>query len=154
MGFSFKSIFTGVSNAEHSTVAWLEHAMVVFVHEAPTIEKVIDAGLSYIGPVLTLALTAAGDGPAAAIVTDAINQAHIDLHAASALVTDFGPTPTAASVFSAVEANLSALLAAGHVTNATSVAAVTKAVSEIGVLGAAVGAAVSAVEAAAKPAVA
>jgi hypothetical protein len=102
--------------------------------------------------VLTLALSAAGDGPAAAIVADAINQAHVDLHAASALVTDFGPTPTAASVFDAVKANLSALLTAGHVTSATSVAAVTKAVSEIGVLGAAVSTAASAVEAAAKPA--
>lgn len=143
MAFSFKSIFTGIAAAEHSTVAWLEKELAVFVKEAPAIEGVIDAGLSYVGPVLTIALDATGNEALATEAGKVIVQAQSDLKAASALVTDFGPTPTAASIFAAVEANLGALLTAGHVTNTTSVAAVTKAVTEVGVLGAAVSAAVA-----------
>lgn len=151
---SFKSIFTGIAKAEHSTVAWLEKELAAFVGEAPTIEKVIDAGLSYIEPVLTLALDGVGDEAAATVVGNVIDEAQADLKAASALVTDFGPTPTAASIFKSVEANLQALLTASHVTSTQSVAAVNKAVSEVGVLGAAVEAAVTGIENAAKPATA
>lgn len=146
------SIFSKIASAEHSTVAWLEKELAAFVQKAPAIEHVIDASLSYIGPVLSIALSATGEGAMVPIVNSVITQAQNDLKAASALVTDFGPTPTAASIFSAVEKNLGALLTAGHVTSTTSVAAVTKAVSEIGVLSAAVSAAVTGITAAATPA--
>lgn len=140
----FTSVFNGLVKAEHSTVAWLEKELVAFEKAAPTIEKVIDAGLAYIGPVLQLALTDVGKSDVADEVGNVVTQAQNDLKAASALVTDFGPTPTAASIFSSVEANLSALLTAGHVTSTVAVAAVNKAVAEIGLLGAAVGTAVAA----------
>lgn len=132
------SLFSKIAAAAKSTVLWLETQIVKLEKEVPTIERVVDAGLSYITPVLTIALTAVGDPAAAAIVSKVVAEAHNDLLAASALVTDFGPTPTAASIFNAVKENLAALLTAGHVTSATSVAAVSKAVSEIGLLGSAV----------------
>jgi hypothetical protein len=147
---TFTSIFAGLAKAEHSTMAWLEKGLVAFVQDEPKIEQVIDAGLSYVGPVLVLALDGLGQEATATVAEGVIVQAHNDLQAASALVTDFGPTPTAASIFAAVEKNLGALLTAGHVTSATSVAAVKKAVNEVGVLGAAVSTAVANIAAATK----
>jgi hypothetical protein len=144
----FKSVFNGISSAAHSTVAWLEKELVAFTKAAPKLEQIVDAGLAYIGPVLQLALTATGEGDAAKIVGDVIHEAQADLTAASALVTDFGPTPTAASVFASVADHLSTLLTDGHVKNPQSVAAVTKAVTEVGLLGSAIEAAVKALESA------
>ena len=146
------SWLSAIENAEHSTVAWIEKELAAIEGKAPTIERVIDAGLTYIGPVLQIGLTAIGDAPAAAAVGPVIAEAQAGLKAASALVTDFGPTPTAASVFASVQTNLSTLLTAGKVTNATTVAAVTKAVNEVGILASAVKTAASAVVAAAQPA--
>jgi hypothetical protein len=143
---SFTSIFTGIEKAAKSTVAWLEKELAVIVGAAPKIEQVIDAGLSYINPVLTIALDAVGDEAAVPIVQEVITEAQSDLKAASALVMDFGPTPTAASIFTSVEANLQALLTAGHVKSVTSIAAVNKAVTEVGALGAAVAAVAAGVQ--------
>jgi hypothetical protein len=135
---SLKSIFDKVVGAEKSTAAWIEKELGKFAQEEPTIAKVIDAVLTYVTPVLKIALLATGDPLAAIVVGKVAAQAEADLSVASALVTDFGPTPTAASAFAAVAKNLGGLLTAGHVTSTTAVAAVTKAVSEIGLLGSAV----------------
>lgn len=143
------SLFSKIANAQHSTVAWLEKELAALEGKAPTIERVIDAGLSYIGPVLQIGLTAIGDGPEAALVGTVISKAQIDLKAASAVVTDFGPNPTAASIFEAVKSNLGALLSAAQVKNATTIASVTKAVNEVGMLGSAVETAASQIAAAA-----
>ena len=138
--------------AEHSTVAWLETEITKIEGKAPAIEKVIDAGLKYVGLAAQVALDATGDPAAAAVVGSVVSEAQTDLAVASALVADFGPTPTAASDFAAVQTNLNGLLTAGHVTSATSVAAVTKAVSEVGVIATAVQTAATAIKAAAAPA--
>lgn len=148
----FKSVFNGITKAVKSTCAWLEKELALLEGAAPTIERVIDAGLAYVGPVLQLVLTSIGASAASTIVADVIAQAQIDLKAASALVTDFGPTPTAASIFASVEKNLQALLAAGHIVDTTTVATINKAIAEIGVLAAAIEAAVAGIDAAAKPA--
>ncbi len=142
------SIFSAIVKAEHSTVAWLEKELTVFEKKAPAIAKVIDAGLSYINPVLQIALDALGKSEDAAIVGNVVSEAQKDLAVASATVTDFGPTPTAATIFGSVQANLSNLLTAGHVTNSTSVSAVNKVVNEVGVLGAAVSEAAAGITAA------
>lgn len=145
----FTSVFHGIDKAAHSTVAWLEKQLAALVKAAPKIEHVIDAGLAYVGPVLELSLTTIGEGDAAAKVVDVVREAQGALNAASALVTDFGPSPTAASIFNSVQSNLKELLTAGHVTNTQSVAAVQKAVDEIGLIGAAVGEAATAISGAA-----
>jgi hypothetical protein len=146
----FKSIFTDVANAEHSTAAWLEKTVMEIEGKAPQIDKVIDTTLEYVGLVLQTGLDAMGNVPGATLVGTVVTKARTALSVASALVTDLGPTPTAASAFADVQANLSAVLGAAQVTNKTTVAAVTKAVSEIGVLGAAVSTAASAIAAAAQ----
>lgn len=145
------SFFGGITKAVHSTVAWLEKEMTIFEREAPTIERVIDASLTYIGPALQIGLDAIGQTEAATLSGVVIKKAQSDLQVASALVYDFGPTPTAATIFSSVETNLGALLAAGQIKNATTVATVTKAVNEVGVLASAVQTAATAIGSAAKP---
>jgi hypothetical protein len=139
------SIFTKIEGVEHSTIVWLDGELLKIEGAEPKIASLVDTGLTYITPCLQIALSAVGDPAAAAIVGSVSVQAQKDLAVASALVTDFGPTPTAASAFAAVQTNLSALLTAGHVTSATSVAAVTKAVSEVGVLATAVSTAATAI---------
>ena len=148
------SLFLKVEGAEKSTVAWIEKELLKIEGEEPAIAKVVDTAITYITPVLQIALTATGDAAAAVVVGQVAAQAKVDLAVASALVTDFGPTPTAASAFSAVEANLSGLLTAGHVTSVVAVKAVTKAVSEVGVIASAVKTAATAIAASAAPAAA
>jgi hypothetical protein len=148
---NIKSLFADVKNTEHSTVAWLEKEITVIEGKEPAIGKVIDAGLKYVGLASQIALTATGDPAAAAIVGAVVNEARTDLAVVSATVADFGPTPDAAAAFTAVQTNLSGLLTAGHVTSTTSVAAVTKAVSEVGVIASAVQVAAQAIAAAAAP---
>ena len=130
----------------HSTAALLEKELTAFEKKAPAIEKVIDSSLAYISPVLQLALTDIGDPAAATAVGAIVTKANNDLNAASALVADFGPTPTAASIFSAVSNNLSTILTDTNVKSATTTAAITKAVSEVGVLAASVSTAAAAVK--------
>src|ERR1035441_7493479 len=59
------SLITAVENVakkiiadEKSTAAWLEKEVTVIEGKAPTIEKVIDTTLTYVGPALTIALDA------------------------------------------------------------------------------------------------
>lgn len=132
------SLLAKIEGAEKSTAAWIEKELAEVEGKAPTIERVIDATLGYVGPALQLGLDALGDAPAAVAVGVVVAKAQSDLAAASALVTDFGPNPTAASMFASVQTNLGALLTAGQITNKTTVATVTKAVTEVGVLASAV----------------
>lgn len=143
------SLFTSIASAEHSTMAWIEKELTALEGAEPKIEKVVDAGVSYIGPVLEIALDALGQTAAATEVGAIVSKAQTDLTAVNALITDFGPTPTAASVLASVKTNLSTILTDANVTNATSVAAVTKAVNEVGVLGSAISTAATAISAAA-----
>lgn len=146
------SLFAKVEAAEKSTAAWIEKKLTAIEGKEPALAKVIDTTLTYVTPVLKIALVATGDPAAAVVVGNVAAQAETDLSVASALVTDFGPTPTAASAFSAVANNLGSLLTAGHVKSATAVAAVNKAVSEVGVLASAVQAAAANIAASAAPA--
>lgn len=145
------SFFSAIEKAEHSTVAWLEKEITALENKAPTIERVVDAGIAYVGPLLQLALTSIGAGGAAAAINTVITAAQAKIHAASALITDFGPTPTAASMFSTVQTELSGILSLIDVKNTTAVSQVTKAVNEVGVLAAGVQTAAAAITAAAEP---
>ena len=150
----FISFLHKVEGAEKSTVAYIEKTLTEVEGNAPAIERLVDASLSYIGPVLQIGLGALGQTALAADVGPIIAKAQGMLVAASATVTDFGATPTAGSAFTAVATNLSALLAAGQVKNPQTVATFTKAIAEIGTLGKAVQAAAAAISAAALPAAA
>jgi hypothetical protein len=145
------SFFSKLVAEEHTFAAWAEKELVALEQKAPKIEEIIDTTLKYVGPALQIGLTAIGDLPAAAATGLIIAEAHKDLIAASALVTDFGPTPTAASMFAAVKTNLSAILTTIKVTNPQTVATVTKSINEVGALATSVSAAASAIAAAVAP---
>jgi hypothetical protein len=125
------SIFSGITSAVHTFCAWAEKEWTVIYGAAPTVENILAATIKYAGPALQLVVTAEAGGAAGAVVGKALADAQAGLLAASSLVYDFGVSPTASGVLSAVSANLSALLSAGHITNANSVSTVTRVVTEI-----------------------
>lgn len=125
------SLFTNIANAEHSFAAWAEKEWTVVFKEAPKVESLLAAVLKYAGPALQVVVTAEAGGPAGTVVGKALADAQAGLVAASALVYDFGATPSVSGVLGSVTSNLSSLLSAGHITDAKSVAAVTRVVNEI-----------------------
>jgi hypothetical protein len=126
MGF-----FSKIASALHTFGAWAEKEWTVIYSSAPTIEQVAAAVLKYAGPALSTVVTAEAGGPAGALVAKALSDAQAGLLAASSLIYDFGAHPSVVGSIKAVQTNLSALLSAGHITNATSVATVTKVVNEL-----------------------
>lgn len=128
------SIFTDIEKAEHTFAAWAEKELEKVYSEAPKIEQIADAVLKYAGPALQIVATAEGGSAAGQVVGSVISDAQTSLVAASGLIADAGPTPTAASIVSSVQTNLSSLLTAGHVSNPTSVALTTKVVNSLGAL--------------------
>jgi hypothetical protein len=125
------SIFSKIASAEHTFAAWAEKELTKLAGEAPTIEKVLGTVLTYAGPALQTIVTVEAGSPAGALVGKVVAQAQSDLIAASSLVYDFGVTPSVSSILSSVQTNLGSLLTAGHVTNSTSVATVTKVTGEL-----------------------
>ena len=125
------SLFSSIASAEHTFAAWAEKEWTAIYKEAPKVESVLAATLKYAGPALQTVVTAELGAPAGTVVGKVLADAQAGLVAASGLVYDFGATPTVSGVLSTVTSNLSGLLAAGHITNATSVATVNRVVSEI-----------------------
>lgn len=125
----------------HTFGAWAEKELEMLVGTAPAIEAIAASVLKYAGPALQTVVTAEAGSPAGALVGKIIGDAQAGLTAASGLIYDFGATPSIASVVSSVQTNLSALLAAGHITNSKSVATVTNVASELGSLATAISAA-------------
>jgi hypothetical protein len=146
------SIFSGIASADHTFVAWAEKELTKVEKAAPTIEKVVDTGIAYLTPVLNIALAATGAGAVVPEVDEVISEAQKDLMVVSSVIYDFGPTPTAASMFASIKTNLQGLLSAGHIKSATGTAAVNKAIGEVDAMGAAVSAAASKLTEAAAPA--
>jgi hypothetical protein len=134
------NFFSGIVAAEHTFVAFFTKEMVKLGKDEPKISAVVSAGVKYATGCLDIALPLVGYGavvPAANAISAQIQQ---DLVTVNSLVYDFGPTPTAATMFASIKANLSSLLTDAHVTNPTSAAAVNKAINEVGALGAAIAA--------------
>jgi hypothetical protein len=132
------SLLTGIENLEHSTVAWFAKEYQSIHGELPAIDALVDRVAPYMKVLLQTVVTAEFGAPAGTLVADAVSSAQADLDVVSATVYDVGATPSAASMVSAVQSNLSGLLTAGHVTNPTSVATVTKVVTELGSLSTAI----------------
>ena len=139
-----KGIISKIEGAEHTFAAWAEKEWTAIYGEAPKIEQIADNVLKYVGPALQIAVTAEGGATAGTAVSNVVTKAQSDLIAASALITDFGPTPEAANVLASVKANLSTLLTDTGVKNPKAVKAVTNAVNSLDVLTTAVKQAVAA----------
>ena len=139
---SIESIFAGIVNAEKSTSTWFEKEWTKIHAEAPTIVAIADKTLPYVSLLLQVVVGAEAGASAATEVKTILTKAQNDLDVANALIYDTGATPTAASAIAAVQSNLQGILTATQVSNPTSVATVTKAVSELGVLSTAITSAV------------
>lgn len=125
------SIFGAIANAEHTAVAWIEKEWSKLQTEAPKIEQVADAGFKYATASLTIVLEQVGaTSPAGSVISEAIK----DITTLSAVVFDAGASPTVSGLIGDVVTNLSGLLSAGHISNAGSVATVTKVVSTLAAL--------------------
>jgi hypothetical protein len=128
------SILKTLESFPHTFTAWVAKGYAKLYADEPKIEAVADTTLKYAIPALQIIVGAEAGQPAAAEVGAVANEAVADLHAASGLIADFGATPTATSIVAGVQANLSGLLTAGHITNTTSVANVNKVVNTLGAL--------------------
>lgn len=137
------SLLSAIKNAEHSFAAFAEKAWERIYAATPKIEQIVATVLKYVGPALQMVVTAEAGAPAGAIVGSVIGEVQTDLVAASSLIYDFGATPSLASIFTAVNANLSGLLTAGHIKGSVSVAIINRVIQEIEVLAAAIGSAVT-----------
>lgn len=130
-----------ILTALHTFGAWAEKELAALVGKAPAIEAVAASILKYAGPALQTVVTVEAGGPAGVLVGKVIADAQAGLTAASGLIYDFGASPSIASVVASVQNNLGSLLSAGHISNANSVATVTKVVAELGSLASALTAA-------------
>ncbi|MHB1673789.1 MAG: hypothetical protein ACYCSP_06010 [Acidobacteriaceae bacterium] len=128
------SFFGGLIKDVHTFASWVERELAKLYGEAPKIEAIAGAVLKYAGPALQTVVSLEAGTAAGAIVGSVVKQAQSDLIVAGSLVHDFGATPSAGTVISSVQDNLSGLLAAGHISNPTSVATVTKVTGELGAL--------------------
>lgn len=118
--------FISVIEGEAKTFAsWAEKELGKLEKDAPAIEKVADTTLQYVGGAATILAGLEGGPAASAVVKSAVSGIQTGVVALNGLITDFGATPTAASIATSLATNASALLTAGHVTNPTSVAAAT-----------------------------
>lgn len=128
------SLFSNIANAEHTFAGWVAAQYAKFYKAEPKIEQIADTVFEYVIPGLQIILAAEGGPAAAAVVNSIATEAQKTLLVVSALIHDFGPNPTASSMLTAVQANLTNLLTAGHITNPTSVAKLQKVVNTVGVI--------------------
>lgn len=131
------SFLDSVKSFEHTFTNWVAKEYAMLYKAEPKILQIADSVFKYAIPALDIIVAAEAGQPAAAMVNQIASEAQSALHAASGLVYDFGANPTTASVVAGVQGNLGALLSAGHITNANSVANVNKVVGSLGALAAA-----------------
>ncbi len=125
------SFITKLENEERIFAAWAEKFLGHLSTEAPTIEKVTDTIVEYVGGAASVIAGVEGGPAASKAVTSAVSAIQTGVTALSGLVTDFGATPDVAKVAASLATNASALLAAAKVTNPKSVSAANKIVSNL-----------------------
>jgi len=132
MGFSIKAVIIDIEKDEKTFVSFLVKEYAEFYKNEPTLIQVIDTTVSYAEDGLAIVLPLVGAGTLAGPIDAIVEEAVTDLNRASALVYDFGPSPNAASIFAAVQTNLSTLETAGHITNPATIAKVKLIINAIG----------------------
>jgi phage-related tail protein len=126
-----KGFFSGITSAFHTFAAWAEKELGLLNKAMPSLEQTAASILKYAGPALQMVITAEAGAPAGAIVGKVLADAQAALTAAAGFIYDYGATPTAATITQSAVTNLSSLLAAGHITNSTSVATVTTVINNL-----------------------
>lgn len=130
------SLFTEL----HTFAAWAEKELGKLEKETPAIEKTADSILQYVGGSATILAGIEGGPAASAAVKSVVTGIQTGVVALGGLITDFGATPTAATIASSLATNAGSLLSAGHVTNPTSVAAANGIISNLNSLASALSA--------------
>ena len=118
MAFSIKAAIAEIEQGEKTFVSFLAKEYQAFYKSEPTLIQTVDSTVSYVQDALTIVLSVEGAGAAVPAVNAIINEAVSDLNRASALVYDFGPSPTAQSIFTTVQANLATIESVGNITDA------------------------------------
>ena len=90
-----------------------------------------DTILKYVGGAATIIAGLEGGPAASALVSGAVSEIQTGVVALNGLITDFGATPTAASMAASLAANAQSLLAAAQVKNPASVTAATAIVTNL-----------------------
>lgn len=109
--------------ALHTFGNWAEKELEKIVGEAPKIEQIADTTLTYVGGAAGVIAGLEGGPAASAAVAKFTSLVQTGIIALSGLITDFGATPTAASMAASLATNANALLAAAEVKNPNSVKA-------------------------------
>ena len=130
--FSIKTIIGDIEGATKTFVSFLVKEYAAFYKKEPTLIQTIDTTVSYAEDGLAIVLPLAGAGALAGPIDAIVEEAVTDLNRASALVYDFGPSPNAASIFAAVQTNLSALETSSHITDPATIAKVKLIINAIG----------------------
>jgi hypothetical protein len=128
----------------HTFGQWAEKELEGLVKAEPKIEQVADSILKYVGGAATIIAGLEGGPAASTIVSGAVSEIQTGVVALSGLITDFGATPTAASMAASLATNAQSLLAAAEVKNPNSVKAATGIVTNLTNLATALTAAVPA----------
>ena len=118
---------------------WVAAEWTKIFNAAPAIEKVADAVFSYVVPALQIILSALAPEDAV-IVGPILAEIQKSVTVVSGLIFDFGANPTTSNMVSAIEKDLTGLLAAGHIKDPALVAKVQLVVNTVGSLATALGA--------------
>jgi len=140
---TFAEIVAAVEGAEKTFVGWMVKEYKIVYEKEPEIEVIVDMTVDYVEPALIIVLDATGGAALAPEVASVLGEVQSDLKVVSALIYDFGPTPTAAKIAAAVKANLAGLITAGHVKDAAMQAKFTLIINAVGVLATAIANAVA-----------
>ncbi len=125
------SIFSAIANAEHTFVAWFEKEIAAIKKVAPSLEQSADAAFKYASAILGII---AAQVPSGSEADKILQEILSDIKVASAVVYDAGAHASVGGLVQTIVDNLGSLLKAGHITNAGSVATVTKVINTLAAL--------------------
>ena len=97
--------------------------------KAPTVLQVVETDIAVVAPVVETIIALTGNEAAAAAISVVINQVEVDLTTALTVIKTSGSTASVKSVLQAVVSNLPAILSAGDIKDAATLAKVEAAVN-------------------------
>jgi hypothetical protein len=97
--------------------------------KAPTVLQVVSTDIAVVAPVVETIITLTGNEAGAAGVALVVNQVEVDLTTALTVIKTSGSTASVKSVLQAVVSNLPAILSAGDIKDAATLAKVEAAVN-------------------------
>jgi hypothetical protein len=128
------SIFSTIIKDVTSFASKFEAELAKLWGKAPQISTVALTVLKFVSPLIETAISLEAGAGAGTAATDVLNEVERGLIAASGLITAVGPQPSVTTLINGISNDLTNLLAAGHVTNATSISNITLVIKELAAL--------------------